>query len=149
MPNQSIAIDENKLNQFIGQMLGDLGGASSVAMVRLGGTLGLYEKLHANGPMTSVELAKAAKVHERYVREWLSHQAASNYLAYDGKTQKFSLPPEQAMVFFNENSPVYMMGGFDLILCSSGCRRSTASQRSLNAERRSPMSVAVTAGRPC
>jgi len=115
MPDQSIAIDENKLNQFIGQMLGDLGGASSVAMVRLGGSLGLYEKLHTNGPMTSAELAKAAKVHERYVREWLSHQAASNYLAYDGKTQKFSLPPEQAMVFFNENSPVYMMGGFDLM----------------------------------
>jgi hypothetical protein len=60
MPNPSIAIDENKLNQFIGQMLGDLGGASSVAMVRLGGSLGLYEKLHTNGPMTSAELAKAA-----------------------------------------------------------------------------------------
>ena len=43
MPNQVAQIDEGKLNQFIGQMLGDLGGASSVAMVRLGGSLGLYE----------------------------------------------------------------------------------------------------------
>ena len=92
MPNQSIAIDENKLNQFIGQMLGDLGGASSVAMVRLGGSLGLYEMLKADGPMTAAQLAKAAKVHERYLREWLSHQAASNYLAYDTETQAFSLP---------------------------------------------------------
>jgi ubiquinone/menaquinone biosynthesis C-methylase UbiE len=108
-------IDEGKLNVFIGQMLGDLGGAASVAMVRLGGSLGLYEKLHTGGPMTSAELAKAAKVHERYVREWLSHQAASNYLAYDPTTEKFSLPPEQAMVFFHEDSPVYMMGGFDLM----------------------------------
>ena len=33
---QPAKVDENKLNQFIGQMLGDLGGASSVAMVRLG-----------------------------------------------------------------------------------------------------------------
>jgi SAM-dependent methyltransferase len=115
MPNQSVAIDENKLNQFIGQMLGDLGGASSVAMVRLGGALGFYDKLHANGPMTVAQLAKAANVHERYLREWLSHQAASNYLAYDPKTQAFSLPPEQAMVFAQQDSPVYMMGGFDLM----------------------------------
>ena len=108
-------IDEGKLNVFIGQMLGDLGGASSVAMVRLGGSLGLYDTLHANGPMTSAQLAKAAKVHERYLREWLSHQAASNYLAYDAKTDTFSLPPEQAMVFANQESPVYMMGGFDVM----------------------------------
>src|SRR5258708_2258612 len=94
---RSTMIDEGKLNAFIGQMLGDLGGASSVAMVRLGGSLGLYEKLHAEGPMTSSQLASASKVHERYLREWLSHQAASNYLAYDAKTEKFSLPPEQAM----------------------------------------------------
>jgi hypothetical protein len=84
-------------------------------MVRLGGSLGLYETLYANGPMTSAQLAKAAKVHERYLREWLSHQAASNYLAYDPKTETFTLPPEQAMVFVNEESPVYIMGGFDLM----------------------------------
>jgi 2-polyprenyl-3-methyl-5-hydroxy-6-metoxy-1,4-benzoquinol methylase len=108
-------IDEGKLNVFIGQILGDLGGASSVAMVRLGGSLGLYETLHANGTMTCAQLAKAAKVHERYLREWLSHQAASNYLAYDAKTDSFSIPPEQAMVFVNRESPVYMMGGFDLM----------------------------------
>jgi 2-polyprenyl-3-methyl-5-hydroxy-6-metoxy-1,4-benzoquinol methylase len=115
MPTQAAQVDENKLNQFIGQMLGDLGGASSVAMVRLGGSLGLYDTLHSNGPMTSAQLAKSAKVHERYLREWLSHQAASNYLAYDPKTETFSLPPEQAMVFVNQESPVYMMGGFDLM----------------------------------
>jgi len=115
MPNQAAQIDDSKLNQFIGQMLGDLGGASSVAMVRLGDSLGLYETLYANGPMTSAQLAKAAKVHERYLREWLSHQAASNYLAYDPNTETFTLPPEQAMVFVNKESPVYMMGGFDLM----------------------------------
>jgi hypothetical protein len=48
MPNQAAQVDENKLNQFIGQMLGDLGGASSVAMVRLGGSLGLYETLYTH-----------------------------------------------------------------------------------------------------
>jgi 2-polyprenyl-3-methyl-5-hydroxy-6-metoxy-1,4-benzoquinol methylase len=115
MANQPAKVDENKLNQFIGQMLGDLGGASSIAMVRLGDTLGLYERLHAGGPMTCAQLAREAKVNERYLREWLSHQAASNYLSYDPKLATFSLSPEQAMVFANEDSPVYMMGGFDVM----------------------------------
>jgi 2-polyprenyl-3-methyl-5-hydroxy-6-metoxy-1,4-benzoquinol methylase len=108
-------IDENKLNAFIGQMLSDLGGASSVAMVRMGDALGFYKFLHLKGPMTTPELARTAKVDERYLREWLSHQAASNYLDYDPSSACFSLSPEQAMVFANEESPVYMMGGFDLM----------------------------------
>ena len=77
------AIDEGKLNQLVGQMLNDLGGAASVAMVRMGDALGLYKTLHEKGSMTSEELANAAGAHERYVREWLAHQAASNYISYD------------------------------------------------------------------
>jgi 2-polyprenyl-3-methyl-5-hydroxy-6-metoxy-1,4-benzoquinol methylase len=108
-------IDEGKLHQFIGQLLSDLGGASSVAMVRIGDALGLYKALHANGAMTAGELADTVGADERYLREWLSNQAASNYLSYDPATRKFVLPPEQAMIFAAEDSPVYMLGGFDLM----------------------------------
>ena len=83
-------IDERKLNDFIGQMLGDLGGAASIAMARMGDTLGLYKTLHAKGALTCAELAKDVNVNERYLREWLSHQAASNYLSYDPVTKKFA-----------------------------------------------------------
>src|SRR5690348_6850847 len=34
------------------------------------------------GSMTCKELARETGVHDRYLREWLSHQAASNYLSY-------------------------------------------------------------------
>ena len=105
-------VDEAKLHQFIGQMLSDLGGAASVSLVRIGEAFGLYKTLHERGPMTVAELAAAAGVNQRYLREWLSHQAASNYLTYEPATQKFTLPPEQAMVFAIENSPVYMTGAF-------------------------------------
>lgn len=107
--------DEAKLHQFVGQMLGDLGGAASVAMVRIGDALGLYKALHTKGPMNSGELAASVGGSERYLREWLAQQAASNYLAYDPETRKFSLPAEQAMVFAVEDSPVYLMGAFDLM----------------------------------
>jgi SAM-dependent methyltransferase len=107
-------VDETKLHHFVGQILNDLGGAASIALVRMGDALGLYKSLHTKGPMTVDELASEAGVNARYLREWLSHQAASNYLSYDPATQKFELPPEQAMVFAVDDSPVNMIGAFDL-----------------------------------
>jgi SAM-dependent methyltransferase len=65
--------------------------------------------------MTSGELATAAGVNERYLREWLSHQAASNYVEYDAVTGKFTLPPEQASLFAIEDSPTTMLGAFDAV----------------------------------
>src|SRR5882757_5850549 len=108
-------INEAKLNDFVGKVLGDLGGASTVAMVRIGDDLGLYKALHAAGPLTSAALAKRLGLAERYLREWLSQQAASGYLTYDPVAATFALPAEQAMVFAIEDSPVYMMGGFDVM----------------------------------
>jgi 2-polyprenyl-3-methyl-5-hydroxy-6-metoxy-1,4-benzoquinol methylase len=105
-------VDEAKLHQFVGQMLSDLGGAASIALVRIGDSLGLYKAMHERGPVTVAELAAATNVDQRYLREWLSHQAASNYVAYDPATQQFTLPPEQAMVFAIEDSPVYLPGAF-------------------------------------
>ena len=55
-------VDEAKLHQFVGQMLSDLGGAASVALVRIGDALGLYKTLHERGAMTVEELAAAAGV---------------------------------------------------------------------------------------
>ncbi len=107
-------VDETKLNAFIGKMLGDLGGAFSVPMVRMGDKLGLYKALNEQGPLTPAELAAKANVAERYAREWLSQQAASGYLEYDSATGKFTLPPEQAMVFAEPNSHVYMQAAFDM-----------------------------------
>ena len=85
-----------------------------MSLVRIGDALGLYKILHARGPMTVAELAAEAGVNQRYLCEWLSHQAASNYLAYDPTTQSFTLPPEQAMVFAIDDSPVSMLGAVDV-----------------------------------
>lgn len=106
-------VDDKKLHDFIGQMLSDLGGAFSIPLVRIGDTFGLYKALHADGPMTAAELATKTGLAERYLREWLSAQAASNYLNYNPASSEFELSPEQAMVLADEDSPVYMMGAFD------------------------------------
>src|SRR6202046_5320872 len=109
-------LDENKLHQFVGKMLGDLGGAFSVPTVRIGLRLGLFDALHEGGPATSDELAKrAGGLTERYVREWALAQAANGFVDYNATSRKFSLSPEQAMVFAEKDSPVYLAGAFDIV----------------------------------
>jgi hypothetical protein len=108
-------IDENKLQQFLGKMIGDFGAAMSVPLVRMGMRLGLYKAMDGAGPITSAELATSANISERYAREWLAQNAASGYLTYDPASRRFELPPEQAMVLANDTSPFFMGGGFDAV----------------------------------
>jgi len=108
------AIDQDKLHAFVGKMLGDLGGAMSVPTVRIGMRLGLFDAL-AEAPATSAELAaRAGGLHERYVREWALAQTANGYIDYDPASQRFSISPEQQMVFVHTESPVYLAGAFEL-----------------------------------
>ena len=106
-------IQEEKLNAFVGQVLNDLGGAYSIGLVQIGANLGLYKALNDLGPVTTGELAAHTDLSERYLREWLLHQAASGYLTYDPSSGKFTLPPEQAMVFALRDSPVYLVDAFE------------------------------------
>lgn len=104
------ALNEEKLNAFLGKMLGDIGAAMSASLLLIGDKLGLYRALAEGGPMTSAELARKTGTTEHYVREWLAAQAASGYVNYDKASQKFSMEPEQAAIFADEDSPVFLAG---------------------------------------
>jgi 2-polyprenyl-3-methyl-5-hydroxy-6-metoxy-1,4-benzoquinol methylase len=108
-------IDNDKLNALVGKMLGDLGGAFSVPTAVIGFRLGLFDALHCDGPASVSELAKRTGLAERCVREWALAQASNGYIEFDRKEQRFSLTPEQAMVFAVKDSPVYLEGAFDLV----------------------------------
>lgn len=114
MPNIPAAPDPQALNDFIGRMLGDLGAAMAVPLVRLGDELGLYAALDGAGPTTSAQLAERTGVYERLLREWLNAHAAAGYLDYDAASATFLMTPEQAMVFARPNSPVYLLGAFEV-----------------------------------
>jgi SAM-dependent methyltransferase len=108
------AVDQSKLNAFLGRMLGDLGALTNSVLVHVGDRLGLYRALMEGGPANSKTLAERTGTSERMIREWLSAQAAQGYVTYDRATQMFSLSPEQAMIFADEDSPVFMAGFFDI-----------------------------------
>jgi SAM-dependent methyltransferase len=114
-PGAGVAPDPDKLNAFLGKMVGDMGAAISAALVVLGDHLGLYKALQTHSPADSVDLARATGLNERLIREWLAAQAAAEYVTYDAATGKFSLSPEQAMVFADEDSPAFMAGGFEML----------------------------------
>lgn len=112
-----MAVDMDKLHTFMMRFVGDLGATGNAGMVVIGEKLGLYKAL-AEGPVNPGELAKKTKTDERYVREWLSSQAAGGYVEYDDKTKKFSLTEEQALALAVEDSPAYIPGAFQLALGS-------------------------------
>jgi len=96
------------------QVLSDLGGAYSVPLVRMGVSLGLYRALHERGPMTPGELADATGLADRYLREWLCAQAASNYVDYDADTGRFAMTAEQAAVLADPESATYLAPAYDV-----------------------------------
>lgn len=107
-----MAIDQDKLNAFLGKALGDIGAAWSANMVLLGDKLGLYKAMARMGAVTPAELAKATKTAERYIREWLGNQAAGGYVTYTPTTGRYTLPDEQASALADENSPCFLPGAF-------------------------------------
>ncbi|HET7606431.1 MAG TPA: class I SAM-dependent methyltransferase [Sphingomicrobium sp.] len=114
-PAQTMEPDPQKLENFMHKMVGDMAAAISGSLVITGTKLGLYKALAEIGPASSAELAQRLDLDERYVREWLSAQAASGFVDYDAESGRFSLNAEQRMALSNEDSPVYVAPAFELI----------------------------------
>lgn len=110
-----LQINPEKLDRFMGQVVGELGAAMNAALVLIGEKLGLYKAMAGAGPMTSAQLAQNTGTDERYVREWLSAQAAGGFMTYDAASKTFTLPNEQAFALAVEDSPAYLPGAFQII----------------------------------
>ena len=108
------AMDEQKLQEFLGRALVDLGGAVNAVLMSIGDELGLYKAL-AKGPQSPAELARNTRTHERYIREWLNSQAAGGYVTFDKAYGKYSLSPEQELCLADPAGPVDLPGATLLV----------------------------------
>jgi 2-polyprenyl-3-methyl-5-hydroxy-6-metoxy-1,4-benzoquinol methylase len=104
-------VDEQRMMEFMGGLLGDLGGATTVLMVCLGDELGLYEAMDGAGAMTAASLAERTGCNERLVQEWLDQQAAAKYVEFDAGSGTYTLPAEQAMALARRQSPMFVASG--------------------------------------
>jgi SAM-dependent methyltransferase len=107
-------IDQDRLDEFLGRFVGDLGAALSAALVVIGDRLGLYRAMEDGEPISAEELAERTGTDPRYVREWLANQAAGGYVSYDPLAEAFFLSPEQSLALAQEGSPAFVAGAFQL-----------------------------------
>ena len=109
------ALDQQKVEQFLHKFVNDLGASMCSALAIVGERLGLFKAMANAGPLTAAELAARTSTNERYIREWLSAQAANGYVEYIAKTDRFYLPAEHALLLADENGPAYIPGAFHLM----------------------------------
>jgi SAM-dependent methyltransferase len=108
-----MAVDHARLEAFMGRFVGDIGAVLHAATIVVGDQLGLYKSLAA-GAAGVEDLARRTETDPRYLREWLSAQAASGYVEYDPATDRFSMTEEQAFALAQEGSPAFVPGAFQI-----------------------------------
>lgn len=88
-------LDEAKLAAFEERLVAALNGAALCLMTSIGHRTGLFDAMARLAPSTSAEIAEAAGLNERYVREWLGAMVAAGVVECDADGTYF-LPPEHA-----------------------------------------------------
>ena len=83
-------------DEFAEQLLGLLNGAAVIQMLSIGHRTGLLDAMADLPPSTSAEIANAAGLNERYVREWLGAVTTGGIVTYDPATRRYHLPPSHA-----------------------------------------------------
>jgi SAM-dependent methyltransferase len=108
-------LDQTRLNDLLGKLVGDLSAGYGGVMVSLGDKLGLYKAMAGAGPLSSHELARKTGCAERYVREWLNSQAAGGYVDYHAASGTYELSAEQAYALADGDSPVFMPSCWQIV----------------------------------
>lgn len=105
-------MNQDKVHELAFRVVGDMGGAFTMALGYIGDQLGLFKAMAGAGPMRSPNLAARTQLNERYVREWLRAMVAAEYIDYDVNTDMYRMTEEQAFVLANEDSPMFVGGAF-------------------------------------
>src|SRR5260370_38285085 len=84
--------DQAKSEAFAEQMVGVLNSGALSLMLSIGHKTGLFDTMSHLAPSTSEQIARAAGLQERYVREWLAGMETGRILAVEAAPQNFCLP---------------------------------------------------------
>ena len=109
------AINEDRLEEFMGRMVGYMTGGALCFAIWLGDELGIYRALAGAGPSSAQSVAARTACHPRLVREWLDGQAAGGLVDYDAAADTYTLSPEAAMALADDASPVFVARGMNTL----------------------------------
>ena len=107
--------DEAKMMSFGEKLVGELATMFFANMAYIGEKLNLFKCMAHSGPVTPDELATRSSLQSRYLQEWLSAMATARWIEYDAESRRFTLPPEHAVFFAQENHPMYMGGALEAL----------------------------------
>ena len=91
--------------EFTGRIVAALDGASLALLLSIGHQTGLLDTMAGRPPSTSAQIAEAAGLNERYVREWLAGMTTGRVVDYDADTGRYTLPPHRAAVLTRAAGP--------------------------------------------
>ncbi len=114
------ALDQQKLEAYVQKVMGNITAGMTTVISAVGDNLGLYQAIHELHSATSEELARETGLNERWLREWLRHQACAGLIDYKAATDRFSLSPEAVVVLLDETHPANFAGGFEGIVSTFG-----------------------------
>lgn len=109
-------VDPDRLDAFLGQVIGDLGATMSAALVVIGDQLGIYAAMRGGEPISTEQLAERTGTSAVYLAPWLANQAAGGYIEYDPATGLWSMTPEQEAALADPESPAFFTGSMQLAL---------------------------------
>ncbi|MDT5350678.1 MAG: hypothetical protein QOH91_3965 [Mycobacterium sp.] len=91
--------------EFTERVTAALDSASLAILLSIGHQTGLLDTLAKLPSATSAEIADAAGLNERYVREWLGGMTTGHVVDYDTETATYSLPAHRAGVLTRAAGP--------------------------------------------
>ena len=109
-------VDEAKLEELAGKVVGDVAGAMGVFMSYLGDQAGVFEAIDKAGPATLEQLVAKTGMNPIYLREWLGSVSVAGYVTYNPDDETYYLTEEQALIFTREGQPACMQGFFQAIV---------------------------------
>jgi ubiquinone/menaquinone biosynthesis C-methylase UbiE len=89
-------IDQAQIEAFAGRLVGLFGGGAQTLLISIGHQTGLFDTLATLPPSTSQQIADAAGLQERYVREWLAGVVVGRIVDYAPADRTYALPPAHA-----------------------------------------------------
>src|SRR5215207_10941451 len=98
-------LDQAKAEQFADRMVGVLNEGSIALMTSIGHRTGLFDAMAGLVPSTSEQIASAANLNERYVREWLAAMVTGGIVEHDPEGGTYRLPPEHAAFLTRAATP--------------------------------------------
>ncbi|AFZ35727.1 Methyltransferase type 12 [Stanieria cyanosphaera PCC 7437] len=94
-----------KAEAFVEGLLNILNSGAISLMISIGHRTGLFDTMAQLPPSTSEEIAQAAGLEERYVREWLGAMVTSRFVDYNKSDRIYYFPPEHAAFLTRKATP--------------------------------------------